>query len=87
MYSGADFIESDLVASILVVFFYTLGHNVSCLERRSFIYLACRGLDEVGARIHRQYRSVAYVLGLRIGASRLANNLLGDILGENVKCF
>ena len=23
----------------------------------------------------------------RIGASRLANNLLGDILGENVKCF
>ncbi len=100
MYSGADFIKTStgkvyegasleaayVMAQCIKEYYENTGNKVG--------FKAAGGISTTVDAV-KYYTVIKEVLGeewidntlFRIGASRLANNLLGDILGENVKCF
>lgn len=100
MYSGADFIKTStgkvyegatleaayVMALAIKEYYETTGNKVG--------FKAAGGVSTT-ADVVKYYTVIKEVLGeewlgndlFRIGASRLANNLLGDILGEPVKFF
>ena len=56
---AARHLESHLASRLLVIFLNGMEHHVSSLESGARINLACRRLDEIRARIHRQDSRVA----------------------------
>ena len=100
MYSGADFIKTStgkiyegatleaayVMAQCIKEYYEKTGNAVG--------FKAAGGVSTTEDAV-KYYTVIKEVLGeewltnerFRIGASRLANNLLGDILGEPVKCF
>ncbi|MDE6191126.1 MAG: deoxyribose-phosphate aldolase [Muribaculum sp.] len=100
MYSGADFIKTStgkvyegatleaayVMALAIKEYYETTGNKVG--------FKAAGGVSTTADAV-KYYTVIKEVLGeewlgndlFRIGASRLANNLLGDILGEPVKFF
>lgn len=100
MYSGADFIKTStgkvyegatleaayVMALTIKEYYETTGNKVG--------FKAAGGVSTTADAV-KYYTVIKEVLGeewlgndlFRIGASRLANNLLGDILGEPVKFF
>lgn len=100
MYSGADFIKTStgkgyegatleaayVMAMAIKEYYETTGNKVG--------FKAAGGVSTTADAV-KYYTVIKEVLGeewlnndlFRIGTSRLANNLLGDILGESVKFF
>ena len=100
MYSGADFIKTStgkiyegatleaayVMAQCIKEYYEKTGNAVG--------FKAAGGVSTTEDAV-KCYTVIKEVLGeewltnerFRIGASRLANNLLSDILGEPVKCF
>lgn len=100
MYSGADFLKTSTGkeypgASLEAT--YVMAHCIKEYYEKTgtMIGFKCAGGVSTTEDAVKYYTLIKEILGekwltneyFRIGASRLANNLLGDILGEEIKYF